>query len=121
MQNSAEPMEVAKNESHMIPAANNADIFIKIGDGMNINRTSLPGEWIPQVIVNEFPCVMWTVWKHPDYFAIDKRVVLLPDMRVHVSYTPFHEINALSGNLKKNHRKVVVVQAHRGVPRINVL
>lgn len=60
--------------------------FLSICDALmkNPQLIPLPGNWVPQVIVNVAPCIMWAMWKE-GYSGIAKRIVLFPDMTVKVS------------------------------------
>lgn len=50
----------------------------------NPQAIPLPAAWICQVITTVLPCIMWIEWTQ-GYKSIAKRIVLFPDMTVHVS------------------------------------
>ncbi|OXU16304.1 hypothetical protein TSAR_006395 [Trichomalopsis sarcophagae] len=59
--------------------------FIQICVSLTQNPQSIvmPSTWIPQVISTGVKCIMWCEWK-PGYSGISKRIVLFPDMTVHI-------------------------------------
>lgn len=61
-------------------------IFIRICDTLNKNpeAIAMSGKWVPQVITNMLPCIMWTEYEQ-GYTEILKRVVLFPDLKLDVS------------------------------------
>lgn len=49
----------------------------------NPRSIALPAAWICQVITTGLPCIMWIEWTQ-GYKSIAKRIVLFPNMTVHV-------------------------------------
>lgn len=67
--------------------------FVKICEELHDNPSciSMPGEWVPHIITNELPCIMWLKYKK-GYVSCEKRIVLFPDMKINVSFNDINEI-----------------------------